>query len=76
MGLFADYVNTWLKIKQELAGWPDDCRTPEEKQSYLRRYQERDGITLENVAKKYQTHTQWWRRSDPSKEGKSESGWL
>ena len=27
-GLFADYVNTWLKIKQESAGWPDDCRTP------------------------------------------------
>ena len=50
-GLFADYVNTWLKIKQESAGWPDDCRTPEEKQNYIRRYQEREGITLENVAK-------------------------
>lgn len=21
LGLFADYVNTWLKIKQECAGW-------------------------------------------------------
>ena len=50
-GLFADYVNTWLKIKQESAGWPDDCHTPEDKQNYIRRYQEREGITLENVAK-------------------------
>ena len=21
-GLFADYVNTWLKVKQESSGWP------------------------------------------------------
>ena len=24
-GLFADYVNTWLKLKQESAGWPSWC---------------------------------------------------
>lgn len=24
-GLFADYVNTWLKLKQESAGWPEEC---------------------------------------------------
>ena len=29
MGLFADYVKTWPKIKQECAGWPDGCDTPE-----------------------------------------------
>ena len=22
-GLFADYVNTWLKIKEEASGWPE-----------------------------------------------------
>lgn len=30
-GLIADYVNTWLKLKQEGAGWPSDCTTPEQK---------------------------------------------
>ena len=30
-GLFADYVNTWLKIKQESAGWPSWCQTVEQK---------------------------------------------
>ncbi|CAH3144229.1 unnamed protein product [Porites evermanni] len=30
-GLFADYVNTWLKLKQESAGWPSWCQTLEQK---------------------------------------------
>ena len=51
VGLFADYVNTWLKIKQESAGWPSWCQTDEQKQQYLRRYKEKEGITLKNVAK-------------------------
>lgn len=51
MGLFAEYVNTWLKIKQESAGWPEDCHTREEKDTYIRAYQEREGITLENMVK-------------------------
>ena len=50
VGLFADYVNTWLKIKQESAGWPRWCQTTQQKQEYLRRYQEKEGIQLENVA--------------------------
>ena len=28
-GLFADYVNTWLKIKQESPDWPSWCQTLE-----------------------------------------------
>ena len=51
VGLFADYVNTWLKIEQESAGWPDECRSREEKEAYLRDYKEKEGIQLENVAK-------------------------
>ena len=27
-GLFADYVNTWLKLKQESAGWPSNEEPP------------------------------------------------
>ncbi|CAH3171078.1 unnamed protein product [Porites lobata] len=37
-GLFANYVNTWLKIKQESAGWPSWCQTLE---------QAREGIRLD-----------------------------
>ena len=39
-GLFRDYVNTWLKIKQEASGWPP---WPQ----YLRDYFEHEGIQLE-----------------------------
>ena len=46
-GLFRDYVNTWLKIKQESAGWPSWCTTEELKQQYIRDYEEREGIKLE-----------------------------
>ena len=50
-GLFKDYVNTWLQIKQESAGWPRWCETREQKQEYVRKYRQKEGITLENVAK-------------------------
>ena len=46
-GLFANYVNTWLKIKQESAGWPSWCQTLEQKREYILRYQKREGIRLD-----------------------------
>ena len=46
-GLFTNYVNTWLKIKQESAGWPSWCQTLEQKRDYILRYQEREGIRLD-----------------------------
>ena len=46
-GLFANYVNTWLKLKQESAGWPSWCQTLEQKREYILRYQEREGIRLD-----------------------------
>ena len=49
-GLFKDYVNTWLKIKQESAGWPRWCETQSQKQEYKRLYKEKEGISLQNVA--------------------------
>lgn len=49
-GLFAEYVNKWLKLKQESAGWRSDCDTEEEKAEYIRNYQTHEGIKLENVA--------------------------
>ena len=46
-GLFKDYVNTWLKLKQESAGWPSWCQIVEQKRDYILRYQEREGIRLD-----------------------------
>ena len=46
-GLFEDYVNTWLKIKQEASGWPKDDMTEEQKQRYIHNYLEHEGIQLE-----------------------------
>ena len=46
-GLFAKYVNTWLKIKTEASGWPANCDTEEEKQDFIRRFEAKEGIPLE-----------------------------
>ena len=46
-GLFADYVNTWLKIKQEASGWPKDEMTEQQKQHYIEQYFLHEGIQLE-----------------------------
>ena len=46
-GLFAEYVNTWLKIKTEASGWPANCTTEEEKEDYIRRFEAREGIPLD-----------------------------
>ena len=47
-GLFTDFVNTFLKIKQESSGWPEWCGDdPEKKQEYINRYFENEGVLLE-----------------------------
>jgi hypothetical protein len=46
-GLFAQYVNTFLKIKQEASGFPPDCSSEESKLEYIRKYKEKEGIDLE-----------------------------
>ena len=45
-GLFASYVNTWLKEKQEASGWPSWVQSDEDKERYVRAYEEREGIKL------------------------------
>lgn len=37
-GLFAKYVNTFLKIKQDASGFPSDCDSEEPKREYIRQY--------------------------------------
>lgn len=46
-GLFAPYVNTWLKHKTEASGWPSHCVTDEEKAEYVRQYKVHEGIDLD-----------------------------
>ena len=46
-GLFAGYVNTWLKLKQESAGWPMGIDTEEKKRDYVQRYKDHEGIELD-----------------------------
>ena len=46
-GLFKDYVNVWLKNKQEACGWPAWCQTVEQKRDYIETYEENEGIRLD-----------------------------
>ena len=45
--LFKEYVNTFLKIKQEATGYRKDCVTDEQKQAYINEYYEQEGIRLD-----------------------------
>ena len=46
-GLFAPFVDKFLKIKQENSGWPRNCESEEDKQNYIQRYEEHEGIKLD-----------------------------
>ena len=46
-GLFADYINTFLKIKQEASGWPSWCTDENRKNDYIRSYMEKEKIQLD-----------------------------
>ena len=46
-GLFKAYVDTWLKIKQESAGWPRWCVDETTKNQFLQAYKEHEGIELD-----------------------------
>jgi len=46
-GLFTQYVNTFLKIKQENSGFPSWCKNEEDKMKYIDDYQKYEGIQLD-----------------------------
>lgn len=47
-GLFANYVNTWLKIKEEASGWPSHVgEDPEKQRQYVEDYYAREHIRLQ-----------------------------
>lgn len=46
-GLFAEYVNLFLKLKQQASGFPSGCETYEQKMKYIEQYALREGIRLD-----------------------------
>lgn len=46
-GLFARYVNTFLKFKQESSGWPSWCQSEQDRDQYVRDYFNHEGIQLD-----------------------------
>ena len=48
-GLFSEYVDAFLKIKQEASGYPDWCKTEQDKTKFVSDYFEAEGIQLEDV---------------------------
>lgn len=47
VGVFAGYVDTFLKEKQEASGYPHWCTDDVKKQQYIREYKEKEGIDLD-----------------------------
>ena len=48
-GLFTDYVNLFLKGKQEADGFPKNVQSDEEKDEYIRKYYDREGVLLDKT---------------------------
>ena len=47
-GLFKEYVNTWLKIKEEASGWPSDVGDdPLKRERHLDDYRDKEGIEMD-----------------------------
>ena len=46
-GLFTQYINTFLKLKQEASGYPPHIKTEKEKDKYIQEYLDHEGILLD-----------------------------
>ena len=46
-GLFTEYINTFLKLKQEASGYPHHIKTELEKDNYIQEYLAHEGILLD-----------------------------
>jgi len=44
--LFADYINTFLRLKQQADGWPRENMTEAEKDAYIEDYFNKEGVGL------------------------------
>lgn len=46
-GVFAEYIDTFLKIKTEASGYPSHCTTDASKKSFIRDFEKKEGIVLD-----------------------------
>jgi len=46
-GLFVEYVDTFLKLKTEVSGYPEWVRTPEDEDRYISNFHASEGIRLD-----------------------------
>lgn len=46
-GLFTDFINKFLKIKQEASGYPGWCQTPEDRSKYVDDYFQHENVKLD-----------------------------
>jgi len=49
-GLFAEYVNMFLKLKQESSGYPYWVRSEDDKDRYIEDYRRAEGIALDKAS--------------------------
>ena len=47
--LFAGYINAFIKMKLEASGWPERCKSEEEKQQFIDESRLQDGIELDRA---------------------------
>ena len=52
-GLFTEYVDMFLKGKQEASGWPSADMSTAEKDEYVTEYEKVEGVVLDKEAIKY-----------------------
>ena len=52
-GLFSQYISTFQGYKQEASGFPEHVIGEQKKDEYIRKYQEREGVTLRKDKIKY-----------------------
>jgi len=52
-GLFAEYINTFLKLKAEASGCPSWVRTPNDEDQYIESFRQSEGILLDKDSIKY-----------------------
>jgi len=49
-GLFVDYINTFLKLKDETSGYPSWVLNPEDEERYVETFNAREGVLLDRDA--------------------------
>jgi hypothetical protein len=52
-GLFAGYIDTFLKIKAEASGYPSWVRSPADEDRYIEEFKQSEGIILDKTQIKY-----------------------